>query len=282
MVSGFDIIGWVTYEGNVCFAKFDLEDRAIVILYKSDQNTKIKTKIRIDNYNIIPIHDKSKGKGLTFYLYWGKNSLQFNEIMALEKWALGNKEDKLLLISYESRIVKLISQYTSKPAPVVYQFHAHHYETLKEEEVQVSRPISTKIRETIRETAQKPNTTISTIGLVMDNFTDVVGEIDKLSDRVDRIESLQEKMANIIDVVSTHVGIGDSGTNAPVGVSQMEMVNALMEKVDSIEGRLESIAPGEPGTNLEDRVTEIEKKLGVYEEDIDKRLVNLEGHKITS
>jgi len=261
-----------------------------VNLMKSEEETKVKFKIRIENYQVVPINEKTKNKGLLFCLIWGKNSLQFNEILGLEKWLVGNKEDKLVLISYESRVVKMISQYTSKPTAVNYQIHAHLYQSLKEETVTVARPVSTKIRQTISESIQT-NDQSTGIGVVMDNFADVVGEIDKLQDRVDSIESLQEKMANILDVVSSHVGIGDnSGNTVLPGFSQMEMVNVIMEKVESIETKLAKVPESNPDNsnqtkleNFEERLSLIEQKLGILsdneeEEDVENRIVAIEKH----
>jgi tetrahydromethanopterin S-methyltransferase subunit B len=184
----------------------------------------------------------------------------------------------------------MISQYTSKPTAVNYQIHAHLYQSLKEETVTVARPISTKIRQTISETTQNYADQSNGIGVVMDNFADVVGEIDKLQDRVDGIESLQEKMANILDVVSGHVGIGpDNGNPVLPGFSQMEIVNVIMEKVDSIETKLSTVPQHNQDssnqtqlTNFEERLSLIEQKLGILSDnendDIENRIIAVEKH----
>jgi len=176
----------------------------------------------------------------------------------------------------------MISQYTSKPNPLNYQIHPHLYGTLKEEAVTVSRPVSTKIRQTIYEsTTSNP----IGIGVVMDNFADVVGEIDNLQDRVDSIESLQAKMANLIDAVSNHVGIEDVSTSTVLpGFSQMEIINVIMEKVDSIENRLGNKTEKSESTstgNIEERIAFLEKNLGLLtseEEGLEKRIEAMETH----
>jgi len=60
-------IGWVTYAANSYFARFDSDDKSAVNLYKSEESSKVKIKIRIDSYNILPTNEKAQGKVNSFF-----------------------------------------------------------------------------------------------------------------------------------------------------------------------------------------------------------------------
>eukprot|EP01124_Arcella_intermedia_P009856 TRINITY_DN16441_c0_g1_i1.p1 TRINITY_DN16441_c0_g1~~TRINITY_DN16441_c0_g1_i1.p1 ORF type:complete len:618 (-),score=143.64 TRINITY_DN16441_c0_g1_i1:43-1689(-) len=265
-------IGWVSYGGSSMYARFEVDD---VVLGKNEEDGKVRAKICIENAQIYPANEKNKGRAISFNLSWGKKkefkreSLQFNEIIALERWVCGNKIDQSRLSPYESRTLKMVSQFNTRTdnPRLVYQYHPQLYGTLKDLSTRAPskvRAVEAKWRTTMRISgfsAEKaaageatptagpsPSTSEALKGLkeaswggtdlggFVETFAEMIEETGRFSNRLENVEFVQESLASVLEKVSTQVSTMD-----PKVQVLMEKESNFQEDMDNIETRISAI-----------------------------------------